>query len=131
MPVLPADLILPTGSMPADWHATQDIQAWINLGYDSAPVEASTAQQDGIAAAYAYYRGYSAQADTLLGSPDSMGMDGMSIAQSNGRYDRMLAKAESFRVQWEALIGEVTYVEPVVVLRQSRSAAVPIVYTWG
>lgn len=117
--------------MPADWHSVESLQEWIDLGYASTPVEASEAQGYAIAAAYAYYRGYSAQADILLGSPDSMGMDGMSIAQSNGRYDRMMAKAESYRVQWEALVSGVTYVEPEVVLRQSRSVAVPISYTWG
>ena len=76
MPVTASDLVLPTGRMPADWFLSSDIEGWLILGYDTAPVEATVEQADAIATAYAYYRGYEAKADTLLGSPLSLaGMD--------------------------------------------------------
>jgi hypothetical protein len=132
MAVLPADVVLPVGSMPADWHTASDVEEWIALGYASAPVEATEAQADAIATAYTYYRGYSAKADTLLGSPDNVGLGDMSVAQSNGRYDRMMAKAEEFRLAWQGYIADVTpEPEPEPVLYVSRSAAVPITYRWA
>jgi hypothetical protein len=131
MPILPVHVILPTGSMPADWHSEADIQAWIDLGYASVPVEADESQADGIATAYTYYRGYSAKADTLLGSPDNVGLGDMSVAQSNGRYDRMTAKAAEFLAEWEGLVAAVVpVVVPEPTLRQSGSFAVPISFRW-
>jgi hypothetical protein len=129
--VFPADIVLPVGSMPADWHSVEDIQAWIDLGYGTAPVGATTPQADAIATAYAYYRGYNAKADTLLGSPDNVGLGDMSVAQSNGRYDRMKSQAAGFYAQWEAAVVAVTYVEPEVVLHTSRTVTIPIYYRWG
>jgi len=132
MPILPVHVTLPTGSMPADWHSEADIQAWIDLGYASVPVEANEAQADGIATAYTYYRGYSAKADRLLGSPDNVGLGDMSVAQSNGRYDRMMAKAAEFLAEWEGLVAAVVpVVPPEVTLRQSGSFAVPISFRWA
>jgi hypothetical protein len=117
--------------MPADWHSPDDVQAWIDLGYASAPVEATTEQEDGIASLYAYFRGYGAKADALLGSPDNVGLEGMSVAQSNGRYDRMNAKAEQYRLAWEGAIAALVVVpESEPVLKESRSVAVPITYRW-
>jgi hypothetical protein len=132
MPVLPADVVIPVGSMPSDWHTTEDIQAWIDLGYDSVPAEASTEQADGIATLYTYYRGYRAKADTLLGSPDNVGLEGMSVAQSNGRYDRMVAMADSFLARWEAALAVfIVEPEPEPVLRESRSYTVPLKFRWN
>jgi hypothetical protein len=130
MPILPADVVLPVGRMPADWHTTPDIEAWIAQGYDTAPVEASEVQADGIATAYTYYRGYSARADTLLGSPDNVGLGDMSVAQSNGRYDRMVKQADVYRLEWESLIAAV-FPAPVPeepTLRVSGSTMARVVY---
>lgn len=134
MPILPVDVTLPAGRMPLDWHTTPDIEAWIALGYGSAPVEADQATADAIATAYTYYRGYSAQADTLLGSPDSVGgigATGISVSQSNGRYDRMVAQAEVYRLEWVALVASaIPAPEPEVPLRVSRSTSAHINYQW-
>lgn len=132
MPILPVDLTLPAGRMPVDWHTTDALQEWIDQGYASAPLEATTEQADTIATAYAYWRGYEAKADTLLGSPDNVGLpSGLSVAQSNGRYDRMMAKAEEYRLEWEGAVAGVVIVEPEIVLRQSGSVSVPLNYVWG
>lgn len=132
MAVLPTDLILPVGSMPSDWHSTESLEEWIALGEASVPVEADAAQADAIVTAYAYYRGYSARAVKLLSSPDNISLPGgLSIAKSNGRYDRMMAIAESYRLAHEAAVAAVTYVEPEVELYVSRSSSAPIVYRWN
>jgi hypothetical protein len=131
VPILPVDLTLPAGKMPADWHATDALQEWIAQGYASAPLEATTEQADAIATAYAYWRGYEAKAATWLGSPDNVGLGDMSVAQSNGRYDRMMAKAEEYRVEWGNAIASVTVVVPVVTLRQSGTVSVPLNFRWG
>lgn len=130
MPVISSDLILPTGKMPADWFLSTDIDGWITMGYASAPAEATVEQADVIATAYAYYRGYEAKADTLLGSPDNVGLGDMSVAQSNGRYDRMKEQAAEWKYAWEQAVLVVTAVEePVAATRRSRS--VPLSYVWG
>jgi hypothetical protein len=131
MPIFPVDLTLPTGKMPADWHLPDALQEWIDQGYASAPPEASEAQADGVATAYAYWRGYEARADTLLGSPDNVGLpNGLSVAQSNGRYDRMMAKAEEYRLAWEAAVAGIVVIVPEVKLRQSRTVTVPLNFRW-
>lgn len=130
MPVLASDLVLPTGKMPVDWFSSSDITGWLTLGYASAPVGATVEQADAIATAYAYYRGYEAKADTLLGSPDNVGLGDMSVAQSNGRYDRMKAQAAEYRYAWEQAIAAVGATEePAATSRRSRS--VSLSYVWG
>jgi hypothetical protein len=132
MAVLPTDLVLPVGSMPSDWHSTESLEEWIALGYAVVPLEATEPQADGIVTQYAYYRGYLAKAAELLGSPDNLSLPGgLSIAQSNGRCDRMLAIAESYRLAFEAAIVAVTYVEPEPELYVSRSGSAPIFYRWA
>ena len=120
--------------MPADWHSVEDVQAWIDLGYASVPAEATTEQSDAIATAYTYYRGYRARADTLLGSPDNVaggGIGDISISQSNGRYDRMIAQANAYLAEWEAAVAAVGYIEPEVELRTSRSASIRLLHRWN
>lgn len=131
MAVLPVYVTLPTGRMPVDWHTEPDLQEWIDLGYASAPVESNEAQADAIATAYTYYRGYSARADTLLGSPDNVGLGDMSVAQSNGRYDRMVKAAEGYLLEWEALVAGVAPEPAPVSLRRGRSTCSNIVFHWN
>jgi hypothetical protein len=130
MAVLPVDLILPTGNMPEDWHSVESIQEWIALGVVTAPVESSEEQIDAITTAYAYYRGYRAKAAVLLGSPDSVTLPAVSVSQSNGRYDRMMAAAEAYRLEWEELVAGVVPVVTPVVLMESRTVTVPISHRW-
>lgn len=117
-----------------DWHPTPDIEAWIALGYATAPVEASEAQADAVATAYTYYRGYRARADTLLGSPDSVGgigSTGISVSQSNGRYDRLVAESEAYLLEWQTLVASLEPVPvPEATLRQSSSGSARINFSW-
>ena len=117
--------------MPVDWHTEPDLQEWIDLGYASVPLEADEEQSDAIVTAYTYYRGYRARADTLLGSPDNVGQSDMSVAQSNGRYDRMVAQAEAYLAEWQALVaGVLPEPEPEAPLRVSRSTYARINFHW-
>jgi hypothetical protein len=131
MPVTASDLVLPTGRMPADWFLSSDIEGWLLLGYDTAPVEATVEQADAIATAYAYYRGYEAKADTLLGNPDNVGLGDMSVAQSNGRYDRMKAQAAEFMAAWLAAIDVVLNPPAPVEETSSRPRSVRLSFGWG
>lgn len=131
MAVLASDFVLPTGRMPADWFLSTDIDGWIALGYASAPVESTTVQADAIATAYVYYRGYEAKADTLLGSPDNVGLGDMSVAQSNGRYDRMKAQAAEFKLLWEQAIDLVLNPPVPVVVESRRPRSVGLSYRWS
>lgn len=112
MPVAAADLILPAGALPADWWTDDHLAVWIAGGESTVPAEASEPQADVIVTAYAYWRAHEAKALTVVGSPDSVALDGTgSRTTSNGRYDRLKTQADAYKAEWTAAVADATPVE--------------------
>jgi hypothetical protein len=130
--VLPADLILPAGVLPAEWWEAGHLAVWIAGGESTVPAEATEEQADSITTAYAYWRAHEAKALSVLGSPDSVSLDGMGRMTSNGRFDRLMAQAEGYKAEWTAAVAVATPVEvgESVSVPPLASRSTLIVPTW-
>jgi hypothetical protein len=129
--VLAEDLIHPAGKLPADWFTAPDLEVWIAAGEQTAPEEATAEQADAITTAYAYWRAHEAKALAVLGSPDTVSLDGMGgRTTSNGRYDRLMDQAAVYRGEWEVAVAGATPEVETVAPPPLASRSTLIVPTW-
>jgi hypothetical protein len=110
MAVLPADLLHPAGFVAAAWFPGEDIAAylalWIAEGESAAPDGATTAQVDGIARPWAYYRAHRAKANMIAASSSSVQISGaVAVSKAKDRHEYFSARAAAFLAEYEAALA--------------------------
>lgn|GEM_PF-3294907 len=102
MPVAPADLTYPTGELRPEWFPGEDLAEllalWIGEGYALAPEDATAEQEDTVARAHGYWRGYDALVKRMAFKPSSVGLSaaGISVSYPSGQ----LKMLEGERDRW-------------------------------